>query len=331
MLKKPKILVVGSFVMDLIASTKRVPNSGETVIGLKFNTAPGGKGINQAVQCARLGADVTMVGRVGDDAFGRIMTQTAKDSGVDVSYVGIDIEESSGVGHITLEVKENSTQNRITVCPGANHKITVEDVRWLEKEIAAYDIVMMQFEIPMEVNIAVAQWAKQAGVPVMVNPAPSAPIPDELMACITYLSPNEHEAAAISGHPIDVQNGVNEDDIRAVAEIFRSKGTECLIITLGENGSALADKDGLVRVPCVRMPYVADPTAAGDSFVAAFCTGVTAGLSKRNALSFAAYTAAITVSRMGAMPSLPTTAEVRLLMEDREYQGFDLALLDALK
>lgn len=331
MLKKPKILVVGSFVMDLIASTKRVPNSGETVIGLKFNTAPGGKGINQAVQCARLGADVTMVGRVGDDAFGRILTQTAKDSGVDVSHVGIDPEESSGVGHITLEVKENGTQNRITVCPGANHKITVDDVRWLEKEIAAYDIVMMQFEIPMEVNIAVAQWAKQAGVPVMVNPAPSAPIPDELMACITYLSPNEHEAAAISGHPIDVQNGVNEDDIRAVAEIFRAKGTQNLIITLGENGSALAAADGLFRTPCVKMPKVADPTAAGDSFVGAFCTGLTAGLDRNAALAFASHTAAITVSRLGAMPSLPTVEEVQNLLRERGCDVFDAAELDALK
>lgn len=331
MLKKPKILVVGSFVMDLIASTKRVPNSGETVIGLKFHTAPGGKGINQAVQCARLGAEVTMVGRVGDDAFGRVLTQTAKDSGVDVSHVSIDPEESSGVGHITLEVKENGTQNRITVCPGANHRITADDVRWLEKEIAAYDIVMMQFEIPMEVNIAVAQWAKQAGVPVMVNPAPSAPIPDELMACITYLSPNEYEAAAISGHPIDVQNGVHEDDIRAVAEFFREKGTQNLIITLGENGSVLAAADGLFRTPCVRMPKVADPTAAGDSFVGAFCTGLTAGLDRNAALAFASHTAAITVSRLGAMPSLPTVEEVQNLLRERGCDVFDAAELDALK
>lgn len=330
MLKKPKILVVGSFVMDLIASTKRVPNSGETVIGLKFNTAPGGKGVNQAAQCARLGADVTMVGRVGDDAFGRILTQTAESCGVDVSHVSVDPEEASGVGHITLEIKENGTQNRITVCPGANHKITVEDVSWLEDEIGAYDIVMMQFEIPMEVNIAVAQWAHRAGVPVMVNPAPSAPIPDELMACITYLSPNEYEAAAISGHPIHVQNGVCEEDIRAVAEIFRAKGTENLIITLGENGSVLAAPDGLFRTGCVVMPQVIDPTAAGDSFVGAFCTGLTAGLGREAALAFASHTAAITVSRLGAMPSLPTVQEVQSLLRERGCTAFDAAELDAL-
>lgn len=127
MLKKPKILVVGSFMMDLIASTPRAPQSGETVVGTKFQTAPGGKGANQAVQCARLGAEVTMVGRVGDDAFGRIMTDTAA-AGVDVSHVSVDPKESSGVGHITLEVTEHGAQNRITVCPGANFTLTLEDV-----------------------------------------------------------------------------------------------------------------------------------------------------------------------------------------------------------
>lgn len=331
MLKKPKILVVGSFVMDLIASTKVAPKSGETVIGLKFNTAPGGKGANQAVQCARLGADTVMVGRVGSDAFGDIMLKTAAEAGVDVSHVSRDPEESSGVGHITLEVTEHGAQNRITVCPGANHKITVDDVRWLQNEIQRFDMLMLQFELPMEVNEAVAKWAHDAGVPVMINPAPSAPISDLLMSCATYISPNEHEAAAISGHPISVENGINYDDIRAVTEIFRDKGTENLIITLGENGSVLAGEDGTIHQPCVKMPHVADPTAAGDSFVAAFCTGITAGLSKKDALAFASHTAAITVSRMGAMPSLPTIDEVQQLMTERNYQGFHPWILDALK
>ena len=331
MLNKPKILVVGSFMMDLIASTRVAPKSGETVIGLKFNTAPGGKGANQAVQCARLGADTVMVGRVGSDAFGDIMLKTASEAGVDVSHVTRDPEEPSGVGHITLEVTEHGAQNRITVCPGANHKITVDDVGWLKNEIHSFDILMLQFELPMEVNEAVAKWAHDAGVPVMINPAPSAPISDLLMSCATYISPNEHEAAAISGHPISVDNGVNYDDIRAVTEIFRNKGTENLIITLGENGSVLAGENEFIQEPCVRMPHVADPTAAGDSFVAAFCTAVTAGLSKKNALAFAAHTAAITVSRMGAMPSLPTINEVQKLMAERNYQGFDPQMLDALK
>lgn len=332
MLKKPRILVVGSFMMDLIASTSRAPNAGETVVGRKFTTAPGGKGANQAVQCARLGADVTMVGRVGADAFGKIMMDTAAGAGVDVSHVSIDPQESSGVGHILLEVSEHGVQNRITVCPGANFTMTVDHVAWLKEEIRRYDMLMLQFELPMEVIETAAEWAYAAGVPVMVNPAPAAPISPRLMACTTYLSPNEHEAALIAHHPIRAdEHGASEADIRSVAAWFRAQGVEHLIITLGENGSAAADETGVCRTPCVRMPHVADPTAAGDSFVAAFCTGICAGLPQSEALAFASHTAAITVSRMGAMPSLPTVEEVQALLRERNYTGFDPALLDGLR
>lgn len=331
MLRKPKILVVGSFVMDLIASTTRAPQSGETVIGLKFQTAPGGKGANQAVQCARLGANVTMVGKVGNDGFGQTMLKTAAASGVDVSHVLVDEYESSGVGHITLEVSEHGAQNRITVCPGANHTITVDDIAWLKEEIGQYQLVMMQFELPMEVIETVAQWAYNAGVLVMINPAPSAPMSDRLLRCTTFLSPNEHEAAAIADHRIDVSNGINFEDVRIVANAFRNRGVKNLIITMGENGSIATDDNQVHHVACVKMPHVADPTAAGDSFVAAFCTGFCAGLPQKEALAFASHTAAITVSRMGAMPSLPTLDEVQALLVQRQYVGFDAAALDALK
>ena len=332
MLKKPKILVVGSFMMDLIASTKQAPKSGETIIGLKFQTAPGGKGANQAVQCVRLGAHVTMVGQVGDDAFGKIMTDTAAAAGVDVSHVTVDKNESSGVGHILLEVTEHGAQNRITVCPGANFTLTVEDVAWLKEDIKNYDLLMMQFELPMEVIEAVAGWAHEAGVPVMVNPAPAAPISAKLLSCATYLSPNEHEAAIIADHPLRAdESGVNMEDVQAVSEAFQARGVENLIITLGENGSIVAGKNGIHHTACVKMPHVADPTAAGDSFVAAFCTGLCAGLPQGEALAFASHTAAITVSRMGAMPSLPTVSEVQALLMERSYQGFDPRELDALK
>lgn len=331
MLKKPNILVVGSFMMDLIASTRRAPNSGETVVGMKFQTAPGGKGANQAVQCARLGAQVTMVGQVGDDAFGRIMTDTAAASGVDVSHVSVDKKESSGVGHIVLEVTEHGAHNRITVCPGANFTLTVEDVAWLEQGIGNYDMLLMQFELPMEVIETVAQWAHDAGVPVMINPAPAAPMSDKLLSCTSYLSPNEHEAAILANHSIDVSGGINMEDVKIVSKAFQDRGVENLIITMGENGSVVAGKTGIHHTECVHMPHVADPTAAGDSFVAAFCTGLTAGMPQEEALAFASHTAAITVSRMGAMPSLPTIDEVQNLLRERNYQGFDASILDALK
>ena len=332
MLKKPKILVVGSLMTDLIASTKRAPNSGETVIGMKFTTAPGGKGANQAVQCARLGADVTMVGQVGGDDFGKAMVANVAAAGVNTDHITVDEHEASGVAQILLEVSDSGAQNRITVCPGANFTLTVEQLAWLKGEIGKYDLLMMQFELPMEVIEAVAGWAHEAGVPVMVNPAPAAPISAKLLSCATYLSPNEHEAAIIADHPLRAyESGVNMEDVQAVSEAFQARGVENLIITLGENGSIVAGKNGIHHTACVKMPHVADPTAAGDSFVAAFCTGLCAGLPQGEALAFASHTAAITVSRMGAMPSLPTVSEVQALLMERSYQGFDPRELDALK
>ena len=331
MSRRPKILVAGIFVMDLIASTKVVPNSGETVLGMRLQTVPGGKGANQAVQAARLGADVTMVGRVGDDVFGRAVVSAAAEAGVDVSHVTVDPDEPTGASSITLEVTETSANNRIIVCPGANHTITLDQLAWLRDEIGNYDMVLLQFELEMFVNEAIAALAHEAGVPVMVNPAPAAPIPDGLLRCTTYLSPNEHEAAAIAGHPLRVEAGsINAGDLHAVTDYFHGKGVEKLIITLGENGSVASGKDGTIHVGSVHMPHVEDTTAAGDSFIASFCTGLCAGLPEQQALTFASHVAAITVSRMGAIPSLPTADEVTALMRERRVTDFDYEKLSVL-
>lgn len=332
MQKKPRILVVGSFVMDVIATTQRVPGAGQTVYGQSFHTAPGGKGANQALQCARLGADVTMMGCVGDDLFGRELLATPRQAGVDVSHVLVRKEVSSGVGHVLLEVTEHSAQNRIVVIPGANRTLTVGEVAWLQDEIGTYDMVLLQLEVPLEVNLAVAGWAKAAGVPVMLNPAPATDLDDRLLALVTYLTPNEQEAAAETGLPLRMdQRGIQRDDLKCIAAALWAKGVENVIITLGGNGSAVVQGDAIRYIPCVKMDHVADPTAAGDSFVGALCVGLTAGLSQEEALAFASHTAAITVSRMGAMPSLPTLEEVVALLRERAYQGFDLALLDVLR
>lgn len=317
MKKIPKILVVGSYMMDLVASTRRAPKEGETVIGMKFNMAPGGKGNNQAVQCARLGAQVTMVGQVGKDAFGQKLLDGAAQAGVDIFHVLVDPEEATGIAHITLEVSEHDARNRITVCPGANFTLTPEKIGWLKDAVGDYDLVMLQLELPMNVVEAVAQWAKQAGVPVMLNPAPAAPLSDHLLSCVTYLSPNEHEAAEMAGRSLPTQDGVRDEDLQAVAEYFLDKGVENVLITLGGNGSALVRRDGVLRVQSVRVDPVVDTTAAGDSFVAAFCTALTGGDDPQQALTFASHTAALTVSRMGAMPSLPTLAEVEQMIKER--------------
>ena len=218
MQRKPRILVVGSFVMDVIATTDRIPPSGQTIYGKEFHMAPGGKGANQALQCARLGADVTMMGCVGDDFFGEKLLETPRAAGVDVSRVVVHKGISSGVGHVTLEVTEHSAQNRIVVIPGANQTLTLEEVAWIKDEIATYDIVLLQLEIPLEVNLAVARWAKEAGIPVMLNPAPATELSDELLSMVTYLTPNEQEASVETHLPLGVnENGINKADLQKIA------------------------------------------------------------------------------------------------------------------
>ena len=331
MFKRPKILIAGSFNMDLTASCTRAPQAGETVIGKKFRTAPGGKGFNQAVQCARLGADVTMVGKVGEDDFGRALLEAAKGEGIDISHVLTDPDEATGIAIITLEETDEGTQNRIVVCPGANFTISAQEIGWLREAVGNYDMVIMQFELSMEIVETIAEWAHETGVPVMVNPAPAAPMSDRLLSAVTFLSPNEHEAAILTGHSISVENGIDYDDVRAVADAFRKRGVKNLIITMGGNGSIAVGESGIHHTECVKMPHVADPTAAGDSFVASFCTVLAAGLPADKALDFASHAAAITVTRMGAMPSLPTITEVQELLRERGYEDWDLSLPDALR
>lgn len=332
MLKRPKILVVGSLVMDLIVSTEKFPGSGETVMGKSFTTAPGGKGANQAVQAARLGADVTMVGAVGNDAFGKELIASLKASGVHTEHIVVREGVSSAVGNILLETKEgHKSKNRIIVVPGANYTICPQDVEFLKDSIAAYDMVMLQLEISMEVNELVAQYAHEKGVPVMLNSAPYAALSKELLTHLTYISPNEHEASGITGIPIrSEEDEYRMADVQAATQKLLGMGVKNVIVTLGSNGAVISNDAEMIYAPCVDVVEVKDPTAAGDSFVGAFCTGACAGMNHSQALDFASYTATLTVSRMGAQPSLPTIHEVVGLMNQQHFKGFDTAMLNSL-
>lgn len=307
-----KILVVGSLVMDLITSTSQIPGPGETVIGCGFSSAPGGKGANQACQAARLGAQVTMVGKVGSDVFGQALIDSLSASCVNTSHVLKDPTSYSAVGNVQLLEKEGQTiNNRIIVAPGANYCLTTEDIAFLEHHMQDYDMVMLQLEIPVEINITVAKWAVAAGVPVMLNPAPSAPLPKELLACLTYISPNEHEAADLTGICLTDSNGrLNGNNIRQALHILHEMGVPNVLITLGSQGAVLSTQHGQIAVPCVPNVNAIDPTAAGDSFVSAFCVAAAAGFAQEDALKFATHTAALTVSAMGAQPSLPYLDQV---------------------
>lgn len=333
MRRRPKILVVGSLVMDLIVNTEKFPSSGETVLGKSFRTAPGGKGANQAVQAARLGADVTMVGKVGNDSFGESLVGSCKESGIHTEHIAVDPVASSAVGDIILEAgAEGETKNRIIVVPGANMNLKPEDVAFLQDTVAQYDMVILQMEIPMRINEIVAQYAFDKGVPVMLNSAPSAPISEELLARLTYISPNEHEAADLTGIRIRRDGRkIERDDVKAATENLLSRGVKNVVITLGSSGAVVANANGLIAQPCVDAGEVKDPTAAGDSFVGAFTTGICAGFNQEQALTFANHTAALTVSRMGAQPSLPGLQEVIDLIRRENRPGGDLGFLDILK
>ncbi|WMJ84131.1 ribokinase [Oscillospiraceae bacterium LTW-04] len=334
-MKKSKILVVGSLVMDMIVSTERFPNEGETVLGSGFRTAPGGKGANQAVQAARLGADVTMVGKAGRDAFGDQLIATLNASGADTQHIIRTDTAPTAIGNILLTQKDGVTlHNRIIVVSGANMTITPDEVLFLEKQIAQYDMLMLQLEIPMAIVELVAEIAHKNGVRVMLNPAPSAPLSDALLSHLTYISPNEYEAADLTGFTIRNADGaLNEENLKAAVAALHKKGVKKVIITLGDKGAVVSDStaDSFLFRPSVPDVAVADPTAAGDSFVGAFCAGVCAGLTDEQALQFASHTAAITVSRMGAMPSLPTHEEVLSAMKNRRFSDFSLDLLGVLK
>lgn len=319
MKRKPRILVAGSFVMDQIASTEIFPREGQTVLGTGFCKAPGGKGANQAVQAARLGAEVTMFGKLGCDANGEEMYRACSQAGICMDFVARDPRESSGCAVVLLEEKPGeSARNRIIVIPGANMSITREEAAFLEKTIKEYDLLLLQLEISMEINMYLAQLAHRNGVPVMLNPAPSAPLPPELLTCLTYLSPNEHEAADLTGIPIRHEGDqVNLEDVRAAADALRAQGVEQVLITLGSAGAALVNDSGMYLSPCAQGIVAVDPTAAGDSFVGAFCVGACCGWDWEQRLAFANHTAALTVSGLGAMPSLPTLERVEALMRQR--------------
>lgn len=329
MKKTPKILVVGSFVMDQIMTTTVFPREGQTVIGKAFHKAPGGKGVNQAVQMARLGAEVTMVGCLGSDGNGREFLETCRAANVDMTHVRMDANAPTGCAVIILhEQPDGSTQNRIIINAGSNMAITPEDVAFLKDGIAKFDMVVLQLEIPMEINRLVARYASEKHVPVLLNPAPSASLPRDLLPCLSYLAPNETEAEDLTGIPIAHES--SETDLsaaRQAAETLQKAGCENVLVTLGAAGAMLFTRERAIHAPCAENVTAVDPTAAGDSFIGAFAFALCSGVSQEDALLFANHTAAITVSALGAIPSLPTLSQVAAGMTARGVHLSDESLL----
>ncbi len=307
------IVVVGSLNMDLVMRIPRIPKPGETLSGGAFSTFPGGKGANQAVAAARLGARVTMIGRVGADAFGYELISRLQKETIDIRYVGLDEHTSTGVA--LIEVDENG-QNSIAVALGANYTLTAADVERILKEVDTFDLLVMPLEIPLEAIYAAARAAKKRGAHVILNPAPAQILNKDLLEQIDVLIPNEHEAAYMAGIPVDQDNFC-----QAATAALLEKGVGSVILTLGGRGACILERSNRpAQVPRFIPAYAVqavDTTAAGDCFVGAIAVGLAEGKSLIEAAGFACAAAAISVTRNGAQPSMPTRAETNQFILER--------------
>lgn len=305
------IMVIGSFMMDLVIGAKRAPESGETIIGNSFDRFPGGKGANQAVAAARLGASVAMAGKLGNDPFGQEMKAVLEQEGIDVGHVLTDAHAPTGVGSIVLD---DNGQNRIIVVPGANLHFTPEETRELEPLIRQAQMLVMQLEMDISVVEQAAELARKYGVPCILNPAPVRTLSDELLRKITYLTPNETELALLTGVPAD-----SLDNVKRGAQMLLDRGVGYVIVTLAEKGALIAGRDGFTIVEGFPVKPI-DTVAAGDSFNGALAVELLRGASVPEAVRFANAVGALTVTRRGAIPSLPRREEVEAFLKSRTEQ-----------
>jgi ribokinase len=292
-----QVIVVGSLNMDLVTRAPRIPQPGETIIGSGFHTLPGGKGANQAVAAARLGARVSMIGRVGNDAFGGLLLDNLAAAGVDHRHVISDSEAATGVA---LIVVDDAGQNSIVVASGANARLSPEDVEAGAGAIAAADVLLLQLESPMETVMRAAQIGRACGVTVVLNPAPARPLPDELLSLIDVLVPNESETALLAG--MDVEN---QSDAEKAAAALLSMGVGTVILTLGSRGALLAQEAGVDVFPAFEVTPV-DTTAAGDAFMGGFAVALAEGRPLAEAVRWGNAAGALATTKLGAQPSLPT-------------------------
>lgn len=304
-----RITVIGDLLYDHFIWAERLPRLGETVTGFKTGFYAGGKGGNQAVQAARLGAEVYMIGKVGKDDRGRFLIDSAKKEGIHTDYIFEDPNEDTGTCTVDIDRQGN---NMIIVAPLANGKITVQDVQRAKGLIESSDILLSQLQVNEEAITQALKIAKAAGVTTVLNPAPAREMPAEYYTLADYLTPNETEAEFFTGC---YQSEVPIDQWKQqVAEAFRSKGAKNLIVTLGAAGCLYSGTEGTFEVPPYQVKAV-DTTAAGDAFNAAFCVGLASGKTVSEALRQANAAGALTASAYGSLPSMPTKEAVELLMK----------------
>ena len=305
MAQRPAIVVLGSINMDLVAIAPLLPQPGQTVLGESFATLPGGKGANQAVAAARLGADVRMIGRVGDDAFGPLLLASLEASGVNVDDVTTTPGTSSGIAVILLD---DQRQNYIVGIYGANMACDELEVRATDRALEGADALLLQLEIPLDVSLEAAAIARRRGVPVIHDPAPPSPLPDSAYAAFDVIAPNQSEAEVLTGVTVE---GV--DSALEAARILRARGAPTAIVKLGEQGVVYAASTGEGHVPAFAVDAV-DTVAAGDGFAGALAVALAEGRPLERAVRFAAAAGALVVTRRGAQDAMPERSEVELLL-----------------
>jgi len=298
---KPSVLVIGSINMDLVLKSEKVPVGGETVLGESYAYIPGGKGANQGVAAARLGADVTFVGRVGEDANGKELKGNLLKEGICADFVIEDPESSTGLAAIMLE---ETGQNRIIVIPGANMRITKEDLQTAFEQ--TYDAVIIQLEIPDEIVMEACRLGKEKNIPVILDAGPAKSFPLEKLEGLEILSPNESEAFALTG--VEVHS--IESAEKAANVLKERSNAKIIVMKMGSLGAYLY-KDGEGEFFPAHKVKAVDTTAAGDAFTAALTVKYISSGDINEAIQFANVVGAITVTRIGAQPSLPTVEGVR--------------------
>jgi ribokinase len=306
------IVVVGSLNMDVVAVAPRIPVTGETIIGNKYFTEPGGKGANQAYAAAQLGGKVAMLGRIGDDEFGQEMKHNLEKVGCDASGIKV-VPGTSGVALIFVA---ETGQNSIIVVPGANDEFGPHHVKDDADGFRGVKVVLLQLENPTETVLAAAQLAQKAGATVILDPAPAPakPLPKELFQACTIITPNETEAAILAGLP---PSRLTPQQAVQVARKLQANGAATVIVKLGDQGCVVIDKQGATLIAAPRVD-AKDTTAAGDNFNGALAVGLSEGLSLRDAARFANNAAALSVTRLGTQVAVPSRAEVETFAAKHE-------------
>ncbi|MDO4521702.1 MAG: ribokinase [Eubacteriales bacterium] len=305
---KKKIVVFGSFVVDLMGRTPHLPISGETVKGSFFKMGPGGKGFNQCVAAHKTGANVTMITKLGRDSFADVALNTMTELGMPKD--GIFFADDTDTGIALILVDQNTSENEIVIVPGACATITKEDTDRTINFIKDAAYVLLQLEVNQDANERIIELANRYGSKVIVNTAPYAPISDEFLSKVYMVTPNEVEAEELTGIPVK-----NLEGAKKAAEVFHNKGVEKVLITMGSQGVFISADGRQEIVPAFHVDAL-DTTGAGDAFNGGFLTALSEGYSEWDAARFANATAALSVQKLGTTPSMPTRTEVDAFLAD---------------